>query len=148
MIYAESVEELYFDTDIFGDLLPKIRQLSKNAHRFSNVRQVGGTGWTIAGIVASQCGFPLKVSSHLASNSTMASVDKPYPDQTCLADILSGNGYETVYMGGAPLWFAGKGNFLRTHGYKRVFGDEAFTSISPFSEEYLTALLMRFPKII
>ena len=134
LIYAESIEALYFDTEIFGDLLPKIRQLSKNAHRFTNVRQVGGTSWTIAGIVASQCGFPLKVSNHLASNSTMASVDKPYPDETCLADILSDYGYETVYMGGAPLWFAGKENFLRTHGYKRIFGDEELASSLPDKE--------------
>lgn len=131
LIYAESVEALYFDTEVFGNLLPNIRDLSKNAHRFTNMIQVSGTGWTIAGIVASQCGFPVKVSSHLASNSTMASVDKPYPNETCLADILSDNGYETVYMGGAPLWFAGKGNFLRTHGYKRISGDEKLASLLP-----------------
>ena len=129
LIYAESLEALYFDTELFGDLVPNIRKLSAKAHRYTNLIQVSGTGWTIAGIVASQCGFPLKVSNHLASNSTMASVDKPYPDETCLADILSDNGYETSYMGGAPLWFAGKENFLRTHGYKRISGDEELASL-------------------
>jgi len=128
LIYAESLEALYFDTEIFGELVPNIRKLSAKAHHFTNLRQVGGTGWTIAGIVASQCGFPLRVSNHLASNSTMASVDKPYPDETCFADILSDNGYETVYMGGAPLWFAGKDNFLRTHGYRQISGD---TELAP-----------------
>jgi hypothetical protein len=131
LIYAESLEALYFDREIFGDIVPNIKNLSAKAHRFTNVRQVRGTGWTIAGIVASQCGFPLKVSNHLASNSTMASVDKPYPDETCLVDILSDNGYETIYMGGAPLWFAGKENFLRTHGYKQIFGDEELVSLLP-----------------
>jgi arylsulfatase A-like enzyme len=129
LIYAESLESLYFDTELFGDLVPNIRKLSAKAHSYTNLVQVGGTGWTIAGIVASQCGFPLKVSNHLASNSTMASVDRPYPDETCLADILSDNGYETVYMGGAPLWFAGKENFLRTHGYKRISGDKKLASL-------------------
>ena len=128
LIYAESLESLYFETEIFGELLPGIKKLSTNAHRFTNMRQVRGTGWTIAGIVASQCGFPLIVSSHLASNSSMASVERPYPDEVCMADILSEQGYDTVYMGGAPLWFGGKGNFLNTHGYKRVFGDKELTS--------------------
>ena len=131
LIYAESLEELYFETEIFGDLLPNIRALSGKAHRFTNLFQVGGTGWTIAGIVASQCGFPLKVSNPIASNSTMASVDKPFENETCLADILSDNGYETVFMGGAPLWFAGKGNFLSTHGYQRISGDEQLAPLLP-----------------
>jgi len=131
LLYAESIEALYFEQELFGDLLPNIRNLSATAHRFTNLVQVGGTGWTIAGIVASQCGFPLKVSSHLASNSTIASVNAPYPDEVCLADILSGKGYETVFMGGAPLWFAGKGNFLRTHGYKRIAGEEELTLLLP-----------------
>jgi len=131
LIYAESLEALYFETAIFGDLVPGIRKLSENAHQFTNLVQVGGTGWTIAGIVASQCGFPLKVSNHLASNSTMSSVEKPYPDEICLADILSENAYTTSFMGGAPLWFAGKGNFLRTHGYQRIFGDIELAPLLP-----------------
>lgn len=124
LIYAESLESLYFDNEIFGDIVPNIKKLSEHAHRFTNLAQVGGTGWTIAGIVASQCGFPLKVSNHLASNSSIASVKNPYEEQICLADILSASGYQTIYMGGAPLWFAGKGNFLRTHGYQQIFGQE------------------------
>ncbi|MFV2058906.1 MAG: sulfatase-like hydrolase/transferase, partial [Thiohalomonadales bacterium] len=131
LIYAESLEQLYFDKEIFGDLLPNIRELSADAHRFTNLRQVRGTSWTTAGIVASQCGFPVKVSNHLASNSTIASVERPYPEEICLADILSDQGYETVYMGGAPLWFGGKGNFLKTHGYKRIFGDEELAPMLP-----------------
>ncbi len=129
LIYAESLEAIYFDKEIFGELLPNLRHLSEKAHRFTNLKQVGGTGWTVAGIVASQCGFGVKVSSHLASNSTMASVEKPYPNETCLADILSADGYATVYMGGAPLWFAGKKNFLHTHGYQRISGDEELAAL-------------------
>jgi len=131
LIYAESLEALYFDQELFGDLTPNIRKLSEHAHQFTNLVQVAGTGWTIAGIVASQCGFPLKVSNHLASNSTMASVDKPYPDESCLADILSDIGYATVYMGGAPLWFAGKDNFLNTHGYQSISGEKELATLIP-----------------
>ena len=134
LIYAESLEALYFDTDLFGDIVPNIRHLSGDAHRFTNLVQTGGTGWTIAGIIASQCGFPLEVGYHMAHNSTIVSVENPYPDQTCLADILSANGYETVYMGGAPLWFAGKKNFLSTHGYQKISGYEELTPRLPDKE--------------
>jgi len=136
LIYAESLEELYFDREIFGDLLPNIRKLSANAQRFTNLVQVDGTGWTLSGIIASQCGFPLRVSNNLASNSTMASIEKPYPNKTCLVDILSESGYETVYLGGAPLWFAGKENFLRTHGYKRMAGYEDLIQVLPDDKYY------------
>jgi phosphoglycerol transferase len=97
-IYAEGLEQTYFDQGVFGDLLPNLRELSKSAHRFTNVYQTSGTGWTMAGIVASQCGFPLVVSNHLASNSTIASIDKPFETETCLADarIRKGTWQERV----------------------------------------------------
>ncbi len=125
LIYAEGIEQLFFQHEIFGDILPELRKLSDQAKLFTNVHQVKGTGWTMGGIVASQCGFPVLVSNHLASNSTMASVRNPYADQPCLADILSDRDFTTVYMGGAPLEFAGKGNFLRTHGYQEILGKAA-----------------------
>ncbi len=137
LIYAEGLEQLYFDREIFGDLLPNIRKLSEQAHQFTNVYQVHGTGWTIAGIVASQCGFPLLVSNHMASNSSMAATDNPFANEKCLVDILQELGYETVYMGGAPLFFAGKGNFLRAHGYKKVLGRKELTPLLPDPEYHM-----------
>jgi hypothetical protein len=122
LIYAEGLEQLYFDRGIFGDILPNIRELSAQAHQFTNVYQVKGTSWTIAGIVASQCGFPLLQSSQLVANSTMASSEKPFGGERCLADVLQAKGYRNVFMGGAPLFFAGKGNFLKTHGYQKTMG--------------------------
>jgi hypothetical protein len=124
LIYAEGIEQLFFQREIFGEILPELRELSDQAKMFSNVHQVKGTGWTMGGIVASQCGFPVLVSNHLASNSSMASVQNPYADQQCLADILTDSDFTTVYMGGASLEFAGKGNFLRTHGYQEILGKE------------------------
>ena len=125
LIYAEGIEQLFFQREIFGEILPELRKLSDQAKLFTNVHQVKGTGWTMGGMVASQCGFPVLVSNHLASNSSMASVRNPYADQPCLADILSDSDFTTVYMGGASLEFAGKGNFLRTHGYQEILGKAA-----------------------
>lgn len=133
-IYAEGLERLYFDREVFGDLLPNLRDLSATAHQFTNVYQVGGTGWTIAGLVASQCGFPLVVSSHLAGNTSIASVDRPFEGESCFADVLKQKGYQTVFMGGASLDFGGKGNFLRAHGFDRVLGREELMPLLPDQE--------------
>jgi len=122
LIYAEGLEQLYFDREIFGDIVPNIRELSERAHQFTNVYQVQGTSWTIAGIVASQCGFPLARRNHLTGNSTMASSENPFGGEKCLADILQERGYKNVFMGGAPLFFAGKGTFLKAHGYQSTLG--------------------------
>jgi phosphoglycerol transferase len=46
------------------------------------------------------------------------------PRATCLGDLLQARGYRNVFMGGAPLSFAGKGSFLRDHGYAEVYGRE------------------------
>jgi phosphoglycerol transferase len=102
-IYAEGLERTYFDRDVFGDLLPNLRELSEDAHQFTNVYQASGTGWTIAGMIASQCGFPLIVRNRLASNTSIASIDRPFDGEFCFADILKQRGYRTVFMGGAHL---------------------------------------------
>jgi glycerophosphoryl diester phosphodiesterase len=125
LIYAESLEQLYFDTTIFKeDLLPRLRILAEKSHNFTNVRQVSGASATITGIIASQCGFPVRLSTHLATNSTLSSVEDPFPNERCFADILSDRYYQTVFMGGAPLSFAGKRKFLASHGYSRMYGEE------------------------
>ena len=121
-IYAEGMERTYLDESLFPGLTPGLRSLEEEATSFMDVRQVGMTGYTIAGIVASQCGIPL--SPLQFEGNRMASMDRYLPGATALGDLLAAEGYHLVYMGGAPLWFAGKGTFFRTHGFAEVFGRE------------------------
>jgi phosphoglycerol transferase len=134
LIYVEGFEQLYTDQEIFGDLTPNLRELSESAHRFTNSYQMSGTSWTIAGIVASQCGFPLLVDFRMSTNSTIASINRPFVGEECFADILLSRGYATVYMGGAQMEFAGKGNFLKTHGYTRLLGRDELRPLLPDPE--------------
>ena len=97
--------------------------MAAGAQNFTQLQQVAKTEWTIAGIVASQCGFPLVVN-HRLSNTSLASISDPFAGQQCLGDILDERGYRTVFMGGADHAFGGKGNFLSTHGYQQVLGLE------------------------
>jgi len=132
LIYGESIEQLYFDREVFGDLLPQLTDLRDRALVFDNIRSVAGTTWTIAGLVASQCALPLVVNH--SGNTSLASIDVPYPAQNCFADVLRAYDYETVYLNGAGLDFAGKGNFLRAHGYGQVLGRDELLPQLPDSE--------------
>lgn len=118
-IYAESLEETYFNEEIFPGLMPHLQALKQQAIVFDNVAQVSHSGWTIAGMVASQCGVPLFTPGGGNSLSGMSSF---MSGATCVGDILSGQGYHLAYMGGANTEFAGKKHFYQTHGFSSIEG--------------------------
>ncbi|NLY16466.1 MAG: sulfatase-like hydrolase/transferase [Gammaproteobacteria bacterium] len=120
-IYAESLEATYFDEDIFPGLMPRLQQLKQQAMVFDNVAQVKHSGWTIAGMVASQCGVPLFTPGDGNSLSGMSSF---MSGAVCMGDVLAGQGYQLAYMGGANTAFAGKKNFYQTHGFSSIEGKD------------------------
>lgn len=121
VVVAESLEATYGRADIFGrDLTPRLTALAGDGIRFSEVRQVSDTGWTTAGLVAAFCAEPVAPGTYFThANTQMLGA-------TCIGDVLSGHGYRTVYMGGAPLSFAGKGRFLAAHGFQERHGFGSF----------------------
>jgi len=46
--------------------------------------------------------------------------DEFLPKATCLGDLLQKDGYRLTFMGGADARFAGKGDFLGSHGYREI----------------------------
>lgn len=136
LIYVESLEETYSDSALFGkDLLESLHGLG--GVNFTHYRQMPGTGWTMAGIVGTQCGIPLKnilggeryrdeaAPDTLAFNRRVGPSLKSFlPNATCLGDILKEQGYTNVFLGGASLSFAGKGTFFLGHHYDRAMGRE------------------------
>lgn len=83
--------------------------------------QLHGTDYTIAGMVASQCGIPLFAPFEGNASASMSSF---FPQNICLGDILKNSGYENYFMQGANLRFAGKDVFLRSHGFDHLYGSE------------------------
>ena len=128
-IYLESLERTYLDEDIFPGLMPSLRRIETVSLAFTDIRQIMGSGWTIGGMVSSQCGIPLITPS---GENSMAGINRFLPEATCIGDILSANGYELSYLGGSKLAFAGKGNFYKTHGFTQVEGFHEL--IGKFSE--------------
>ncbi|MEB4673499.1 phosphatidylglycerol--membrane-oligosaccharide glycerophosphotransferase [Enterobacteriaceae bacterium G50] len=120
-IYGESLERTYFDNEAFPDLTPELGALKNDSIDFSHTMQLPGTDYTIAGMVASQCGIPLFAPFE---GNASASLSSFFPQNICLGDILKNSGYENYFVQGANLRFAGKDVFLKSHGFDNLYGSE------------------------
>lgn len=134
-IYAESLEKTYFDPFLFPDLTPNLTSIiKKSGINFTDIRQVYGTWFTIAGIVSSQCGIPLLTTSH---GNSMSGIDKFYPKAICLSDILTLNDYYLSFIQGARLNFGGKNKFFTTHKFDELKGyDELIHTLDDQSYQH------------
>lgn len=125
-IYLESMENTFRDTDIFGEnLLANLDSATQDYAAYDGLQQYPGGGWTMAGLVATQCGIPLKSEVLVPGahpNISAQDVDEYLPGATCLGDILADAGYTSAWLGGADDEFAGKNTFLSDHGYSQITG--------------------------
>lgn len=128
VIYLESMENTFSDDDLFEkDMLAPVEDVTRGWQTIDDYRQYEGGGWTMSGILSTQCGVPLRSASSTADISELNEMDSadgdaaPYlAGATCLGDVLADQGYRNVYLGGADASFAGKGAFLSTHGYDEI----------------------------
>jgi phosphoglycerol transferase len=126
-IYLESGENTYGDEAVMGEnLLANLDAATGDGWQdFRGLDQYEGGGWTMAGLVGTQCGMPLKsliATEGLDFNKMGEEVAHYLPGATCLGDVLSDRGYRSVFVGGADDDFAGKKTFLTDHGYGKVVG--------------------------
>lgn len=131
LIYLESGEETLTDTELFEkDAFEPLKNVTREEDGWSSVadlQQYEGGGWTMAGISGTQCGVPLKGNGLLNGKSgfnVLGEVDDYLGGLTCMGDILKGEGYHQVFMGGAMGSFASKDTFLYSHGYDESYGLE------------------------
>ncbi|MFC5499692.1 sulfatase-like hydrolase/transferase [Caenimonas terrae] len=120
LVYVESLEESYGDAGVWGrDLLTPLQHVGGVS--FRNYRTTPGSSWTIAAMVATQCGVPLRfVQTDMNQQNPQLRVF--LPGAVCLGDILHRFGYRNVFMGGAPLSFSGKRQFLQDHHFDATYG--------------------------
>src|SRR5690606_7779954 len=117
-IYGESLERTYLDEAVFPGLMPGLSRLAAQGLDFRDIASPQGTGWTVAGIVASMCGLPLTAAR--GDENSLGRMREFLPGARCLPEYLAGQGYRNVFLGGADAAFAAKGNFLRQHGFDEV----------------------------
>lgn len=117
-IYGESLERTYFDRETFPGLMPHLTRLASEGLDFRGVTSADGGGWTIAGMVSSQCGVPLTAAP--SDQNSFGRMARFLPEAQCLGDYLRAQGYRNDFIGGADGAFAGKASFLASHGYDDV----------------------------
>jgi len=123
LIYAESLEKTFFDDRLFPSLLPKLTKLIQDkGTSFHGIHQAPMTGWTVAGMTASQCGLPLASFKKTKNNVLLSKTNSYLPGVTCIGDILHANDYNLLFIGGADINFGGKKQFYETHGFQQILG--------------------------
>jgi hypothetical protein len=120
LIYLEGLEQAILDVP---GLMPRLAALRRGMFRFTNVRCT--VGFTIGGIVSSQCGWPPNTGQELYEAKTF------YPGLLCLGDELKRHGYHNTYMGGGSIRFTRYDTFFGTHGFAEALGEEALLPMTP-----------------
>lgn len=120
LIFMEGLEKIYTEESIFPGLTPNLNRLNGEGWQLENHVQVSGSEWTMGGMVSMMCGTPLVYESSLGGNDIMFT--RLLSRAHCLPDVLNRANYQQVFMGGASLRFAGKGEFLEDHGFDSVLG--------------------------
>jgi hypothetical protein len=117
LLYIEAGGVAIAPAKRYPGLMPRLEQLIAE---HSLVDHLHASSYvTIEGLVNTMCGtlYPFERGS-----STMAGFDGMLENMPCLSDVLSAAGYQQTYLGGSDTIFAGKGRFLRAHGYDKVMG--------------------------
>lgn len=133
LIYLESIEDALADDGMFAEnMIAPIEGATSTWDRIPQLTQYPGGGWTMSGIVATQCGVPLRMPSGLEAAGTdtfeqagianKLTTNQYLPAAVCLGDVLAEHGYTNVFFGGASTSFAAKGDFFNTHGYEVAKG--------------------------
>jgi len=137
-VYLESGENTYGDASVMGaNLLADLDDATRGWQVDAGLRQFEGGGWTMAGLVGTQCGIPLKsliATEGFDFNTYGEKLDHYLPGARCLGDVLADQGYRSVFVGGADDDFAGKRTFLTDHGYDQVLGLSDWKGVDPDAE--------------
>lgn len=125
LIFLESIEDELANTDLFElDMLAPVTEVTQDWQSIPDYQVYSGGGWTMAGVVGTSCGVPLRGAgtgeNDINSNEIGAESDVYLPGAVCLGDVLKAEGYQNVFLGGANAQFASKAHFLANHGYQTV----------------------------
>jgi phosphoglycerol transferase len=130
LVYLEGSEQRYENTAAFGAAFAPLAELAAEAISFRGVGQALGTGWSVAGIVASQCGVPLLPNGLRYGNNFLPQTEF-LPASTCLGDILAARGYRSAFLVGSEGAFAGMDQFFRRHGNPTLIDIDTLRATMP-----------------
>lgn len=128
LIYLESMETTYASKEAGGakavNYIPELTGLAEENFFFSNTEKLGGayiytgTGWTMAGLLASSAGIPYKLP---VEGNSAGEYESFLPGIVSLGDILQREGYQNYFMCGSEAAFGGRAAFYKQHGNYQIF---------------------------
>lgn len=128
ILYLESLENTMISEENGGGwkytVIPELENLAAQNINYSNTKQIGGalpitgTGWTVAGLVATTSGIPLKIPIH---GNDYTSSDNFLAGAYTLGDVLEKEGYHLEFMVGSEAGFGGRSNYYTKHGNYEIF---------------------------
>ncbi len=130
LIFLESIDFQFINSADFPNLTPSLNRYS---NRFTLLKNhISTENATLPAIISNLCGI---VPDYSMGNDTLTHEESMYQNLACFTDILRSAGYYQVYMGGAKSSFAGKGNFLRQHGYHEIIGWEYWMNKENYKDD-------------
>lgn len=121
LIYMESTDRQFADPAVWGDVYAPLEAFSKRGMTFNRVGQIAGTGWSLAGLVATNCAVPILPRGPLY-RTNFEEIEEFMPEMICLGDILADRGYRSAFVVGGDLGFGGIDTFFRTHRIEDITG--------------------------
>lgn len=128
LLYLESTERTFAELKEGEDIFKGMMNVAAQGLHVKGIHQAANTGWTIAGLVSSQCGVPLQPLGQIKINGLEAGKEF-LPGAVCISDLAHGNGYHTEFLKGGDLAFAGTDRFLSRHGYQVTGALEQYKDI-------------------
>lgn len=140
IIYVEGADRIFADTERFGDAMARLLELAgPGAIELTGVGQMVGTGWSLSGMAASQCGVPV-MPNGLRFGLNYEEQARFMTEVTCLSDVLVGLGYRAEFIVGGNLAFGGINHFYHSHAVNNQLGLEEIAATMP-PEDFAAANL-------
>ena len=131
LIYLESFENNFANEKHYQkNLIPNLSALQKDGEFSNKHHSLTGSDYSIASIVASQCGIPLRFTQERDIWSSKYFL----PQATCFAELLKKEGYQTSLVKAADITFTNANIFALTHGYNKALGVDEILADIPTNE--------------
>lgn len=134
LLYLEGTDRQFADQAVWGNIYDPLAGFAAKGLSLTGVRQVEGTGWTLAGMMASQCGVPV-LPNGLKYKKSYTAKDRFIPNIVCLGDIVKPLGYTTEFIVAADRDFAGMAQFYLSHGFENIVDKAMMKSRLPATVE-------------
>lgn len=135
LIYLESFEQNFSQAEYYEkNIIPHLTDLqNEDGGAFSRRHNdLPGAGFSIASLIASQCGIPLRYSSDRDIYATKYFL----PQAVCFPEILKKNGYQIAIVKAADITFTDVHIFAKSHGYDEASGVDEILSNYPKEEHF------------